>query len=58
MTIDGDDSFDFLAFRINQILESARRVETVKTFDGERLEISALNGSIVELLRDPIILTR
>jgi len=58
VTIDGDDSFDFLAFRINQILESARRVETVKTFDGERLEISALNGSIVELLRDPIILTR
>ncbi len=53
MTIDGDDSFGFLVFCINQILESAGRAEIVETFDGERLEINALNGSIVELLRGP-----
>ena len=53
VTIDDDDSFGFLVFRINQILESAGRAEIVETFDGERLEINALNGSIVELLRGP-----
>ena len=58
VAIDGEDSCGFLVFRINQILESAGRAEIVKTFDGERLEINALNGSIVELLRDPIFLTR
>lgn len=53
MTIDGDDSFGFLVFRLNQILESAGRAEVVETFDGERLEVNALHGSIVEFLRGP-----
>ena len=53
VTIDDDDSFGFLFFRINQILGAAGRAEIVETFDGERLEITARNGSIVDLLRGP-----
>ncbi len=50
VTIEEDDSFGFLVFRINQILGNEGRAEIDETIDGERLEITARNGSILEFL--------
>ena len=50
VTIEEDDSFGFLVFRINQILGNEGRAEIDDTIDGERLEITARNGSILEFL--------
>ena len=49
ITIEDDDSFGFLVFRINSVLGDKGKASFVEDIDGQHLEIKALNGAIIEI---------
>ena len=49
ITLEDDDSFGFLVFRINSILGDKGRASFVEDLDGQHLEIKALNGAIIDI---------
>ncbi len=49
ITIDDDDSFGFLVFRINSVLGDKGTASFVEDLDGQHLEIKARNGSIIDI---------
>ena len=49
ITIEDDDSFGFLVFRINSVLGDKEKASFVEDIDGQHLEIKALNGAIIEI---------
>ena len=53
ITIEDDDSFGFLAFRINAVLGDKGKASFVEDIDGQHLEIKAANGAIVEIQSGP-----
>ena len=50
ITVEDDDSFGFLAFRINSVLGDKGKASFVEDIDGQHLEIKALNGATFEIL--------
>ena len=53
ITIEDDDSFGFLAFRIYAVLGDKGKASFVEDIDGQHLEIKATNGAIVEIQSGP-----
>ena len=49
ITVEDDDSFGFLAFRINSVLGTSGRASFVEDIEGQHLEIKALNGAVIEI---------
>ncbi len=49
ITIEDDDSFGFLAFRINSVLGDKGKASFVEDIDGQHLEIKAVNGAVIEI---------
>ncbi len=53
ITLDNDDTFSYLASRINSALGTAGKAEVKQTGDMESLVITAKNGSIIEIKAGP-----
>jgi hypothetical protein len=53
ITLEGDDSYGFLAFKINKVLGGYGRATVESTVEGMRLTIEARDGGRIDLLAGP-----